>query len=87
MLSTLNPIFNRMLKSRTKFVQKYKLFNGVLENRIWLKKLKEPSYDLYIKLKKNIDEPLLHMRLKAILPTVFPRVNIFSGSEQDLVIK
>ena len=43
-----------MLKSRTKFVQKYKLFNGVLENRIWLKKLKEPSYDLYIKLKKTL---------------------------------
>ena len=76
-LSTLNPIFNRILKSRKKFIQKYKLFNGLLENRIWLQNLKEHSYDLYIKLKKNFDEPLLHLRLKAILPTVLSRVNIF----------
>ena len=77
-LSTLNPIFSCILKSRRKFIQKYKLFNGALENRIWLKNLKKHSYDLHIKLKKNFDEPLLHLRLKAIFPTVLSMVNIFS---------
>ena len=74
----LNPIFNCILKLRRKFVQKYKLFNGVLENRICLKNLNEHSYDLYTKSKKTLTNLLLHLRLKAILPTVLSKVNIFS---------
>ena len=33
-LSTLNPLFNSILNSRRKFIKKFKLFNGVLENRL-----------------------------------------------------
>ena len=54
MLLTLNQLFNRILNSRRKFVEKYKLFDGVLEKGMWLKNLKEHSYDLYIKLKKGL---------------------------------
>ena len=33
---------------------------------------------MYIKLRRKFDEPLLHLRLRAFLPTVLSRVNIFS---------
>ena len=46
---------------------------------MWLKYLKEHSYGLYIKLRRKFDELLLHLRLRAFLPTVLSRVNIFSA--------
>ena len=60
---------------------RYKLFNDILYNNRWLKFLRKNVDELYTDLKKEFDEPLFRLRVKAFIPLIIQKVSIFSMCE------
>ena len=77
----MTSLFHQVLLLRRKVVERYNLFNDIFYNGLWLKLLRENIDDLYVTLKKEFDETLMHLRVKASFPIISRRVSIFSVFE------
>ena len=80
-LSKISSLFNFVLFSRKWVAGRYKLFNDILDNNLWLKFLRGNVDELYTELKKEFVESLFRLRVKASIPLVIRRVSIFSVCE------
>ena len=69
-LSKISSLFNFVLFLRKWVAGRYKLFNDILDNNLWLKFLRENVDELYTELKKEFVESLFRLRVKASIPLV-----------------
>ena len=80
-LSKLSSLFHHVLFSRKWVAGRYKLFNDILDNDLWLKFLRENVNELYVTFKKEFNELLFHLRIKAFTSLIIRRASIFSVCE------